>query len=80
LVILIREFAVGETKHPGRETAIKIGFGMENHAPQPVSGFFYVAGLKIGRFQFTWAQFDRPLGKAAEGRRSPRRCARHDDS
>jgi hypothetical protein len=34
----------------------------------------------LQQFQLTWAQLDRPLGKAAEGRRSPRRCARHNDS
>jgi hypothetical protein len=41
------------------------------HSLFPV--YFHVAALKIEQFQLTWAQFDMPVGKAAEGRRSPRR-------
>jgi hypothetical protein len=48
------------------------------HSLFPV--YSYMAVLKIEQFQLTLAQFDMPLGKAVEGRRSPRRCARHDYS
>jgi hypothetical protein len=48
------------------------------HSLFPV--YSYMTVLKIEQFQLTLAQFDMLLGKAAEGRRSPRRCARHEDS